>query len=55
MILHEDTMTELSLVDVSKPLLALIAGPYLSGLECCDAVLQIPGESHGAGQLHERG
>lgn len=24
-------MTELSLVDVSKPLLVLIAGPYLSG------------------------
>jgi hypothetical protein len=105
-------MTELSLVDVSKPLLVLIAGPYLSGtngdpqkiahnrqrlesfalpiyerghlpivgewmalpiihaaggrstddavfrayqypvahrlLECCDAVLRIPGESHGA-------
>jgi len=105
-------MTEPSLVDVSKPLLVLIAGPYLSGtngdpqkiahnrqrlesfalpiyerghlpivgewmalpiihaaggrstddaifrayqypvahrlLECCDAVLRIPGESHGA-------
>jgi hypothetical protein len=111
-ILHDNTMTELSLVDVSKPLLVLIAGPYLSGtngdpqkiahnrqrlesfalpiyerghlpivgewmalpiihaaggrntddavfrayqypvahrlLECCDAVLRIPGESHGA-------
>jgi hypothetical protein len=105
-------MTEISLFDVSKPLLVLIAGPYLSGtdgdpqmiarnrerlesfafpiyerghlpmvgewmalpiihaaggrstddavfrayqypvahrlLECCDAVLRIPGESHGA-------
>jgi hypothetical protein len=111
-ILHDYTMTKLSLIHVSKPLLVLIAGPYLSGangdaqkiahnrqrlesfalpiyerghlpivgewmalpiihaaggrstddavfrayqypvahrlLECCDAVLRIPGESHGA-------
>ena len=27
-------MTKLSLIDVSKPLLVLIAGPYLSGTNC---------------------
>jgi hypothetical protein len=41
-------MTELSLVGVPKPLLALITGPYLSGLECCDAVPRTPDASHGA-------
>jgi hypothetical protein len=90
--MHEVTMTKGSLSVLSKPLLVLIAGPYLSGtngdpqkiahnrewvalpiihaaggrstndaafqayqypvahrlLECCDAVLRIPGKSRGA-------